>query len=187
MMNFDTINVLVASMGGMKFFPSDPAARAAVVETVSEMAETEDQVRWLTRRMRILYAEWPGEAELRACFCSRFRPRDGITRYSSVFPDGIPSERTAPPLALPGPRGDVISADRQIEAAVGDLARARRLPQPIDPMPQKLPPPLIAETRTQKFAAPVTQADVDREVAKLRDRLRAGTEAAARKEAGIER
>lgn len=186
-MNFDTINLLVASMGSIPFFPGDPAARAAIVETIADMAETEDQVRWLTKRMRQLYSTWPGEVELRACFCSRFRPRDGIEAHSAVFPDGIPSERTAPPLALPGPRGDVISEDRQIEAAVGDLARARRLPQPTEPMPQKLPPPLIAETRAQKFAASVTQADVDREVAKLRDRLRAGTEAAARKEAGIER
>ena len=186
MMNFDTINGLVASMGGMKFFPSDPAARAAIVETVGDMAENEEQVRWLTKRMRVLYAEWPGEIELRACFCSRFRPRDGISKYSSVYPDGIPSERTAPSLALPGPRGDVISADRQIGAAVADLARAKRLPEPAVAMPLKLPPPLIAETREQKLAAPLTQADVDRVVAELRAKKRADADAAARKEVGLE-
>ena len=187
MMNFDTINGLVASMGGMKFFPSDPAARAAIVETVGDMAENEEQVRWLTKRMRSMYAEWPGEIELRACFCSRFRPRDGINRCSSVFPDGISSERTAVPLALPGPRGDVILADRQIGAAVSDLARAKRLPAPAEAMPIKLPPPLIAEKRAQRLAAPVTQADVDRVAAELRSRKRADADAAARKEAGLER
>jgi hypothetical protein len=101
-MDFDTINALVGSMGTMKFFPSDPAARLALTELMTEMASTEEQVRWLAKRMRSLYNEWPGEREMRACFCSRFRPADGINAYSSVYSDGIPSERqNADPQRLP--------------------------------------------------------------------------------------
>src|SRR5690349_7814500 len=87
----------------LKFFPSDREARAAIVEMICEMASDECQVEWLVARALRLYNEWPGPRELRAAFCSKFRPRDGINAYSTVYLDGIPSEREqfVPQIAAP--------------------------------------------------------------------------------------
>ncbi len=106
MMNLETINNEVAKFGTMKYFPGDAAVRLALVEFMLDIAETEDQVRWLVKRVRTLYAEWPGEHELRAAFCSRYRPKDGINACSSVYLDGLPSERPAPMPLLPMGRGE---------------------------------------------------------------------------------
>jgi hypothetical protein len=77
-MNFETVKNLVAGMGTMKFFPSDPAVRLALVELMGDLTDDEDKVRWLVKKLRAEYAEWPGERELRRVFCERFRPKDGV-------------------------------------------------------------------------------------------------------------
>jgi hypothetical protein len=132
-MNFRNINDMVAELSVLKFFPSEAAARLAIVRMVGEMARSEDQIRWLIRRMTSgLYAEWPGPGELRACFCSRFPPKDGINAYSSVYLDGIPSERPDQ-LGISGPEmkalpsGHVASGDKAMDATVQIAAGCQRL------------------------------------------------------------
>jgi hypothetical protein len=84
---------IVGELTLLRYFPADPIARTALVREICDMADTEDQVRWLVTRMLKLYQVWPGLGEVRATFCSKFKPRDGIERYSEVYADGIPSER----------------------------------------------------------------------------------------------
>ena len=90
-MNVKRITDILGRLALLKYFPSDPAARLALVEIVCGMLHpiwdtwdgapgewtAERQAEWLVRRMLKLYAEWPGIGELRACYCSRFSPRDG--------------------------------------------------------------------------------------------------------------
>jgi len=127
MMHPDVVNELVGSLALMRFFPSDLYARAALVETLGEMCETEDQVRWLVKRVRALYGEWPGEREMRACYCARFKPKDGIDVGSSVFLDGIPSENPERNREIEGPvlkqlpGGHVASEDPALDVAVALL------------------------------------------------------------------
>jgi hypothetical protein len=163
-LDFRTVNALVASMGTMKFFPADPDVRLALVEVMGEIAETEEQVRWLVKRMRDMYAEWPGEREMRACFCSRFHPKDGRNVGSTVYPDGLPSEFPQKHLLmLLLPAGAVVSADPELDRAVvlladsKDLNRVARTPR-VSKVPD-LPP----EKR-------ITQADVERAVAELHEK-----------------
>jgi len=78
MMNMAAVKALVNSMAAMKFFPSDPAARVALVEAISEIATDESQVRWLVKKLRTDYTDWPGEREMRRLFSTRYRPADGI-------------------------------------------------------------------------------------------------------------
>jgi hypothetical protein len=166
-LNFENVTALVASMGGMKFFPSDAEARLALVEMIGEMCESEEQVRWLVKRMRAMYSEWPGEHEMRACFCSRYHSKDGINAFSTVYPDGLPRELPAEEVKLlPLPAGAVVSADPTLDLAVRALAeskdmnRTKRAPRiPSIPIVPDLPP----EKR-------ITQADVDRAVAELHER-----------------
>lgn len=92
-MRFEAITEIVAKMGAMKFFPGDVDSRLAIAEALASMAATEDQARWVVKRALAIYPEWPGLHELRACFCSKFKPADGIEVYSTVFVEGIPAER----------------------------------------------------------------------------------------------
>lgn len=157
MMDYEAVRDLISDLTVMLFFPSEPAARVALIRMVGEMAENEDQVRWLVQRMTSgLYNEWPGPGELRAVFCSRFRPRDGLTAYSSVYPDGIPSERPAAPPLLALPPGHVASIDPELEHAVREVAAAKDLNRP-----RLIRGPSIPVDLDFK---PVTQADIDRAI-----------------------
>jgi hypothetical protein len=112
----------------MAFFPPDEEVRAALVDIVMEMVESQEQLDWLVNRALKLYTKWPGVAELRALYCSRWPPRDGITTYSSIYLDGIPSERAAPPILPILPPGRAVTASRRLDDAVKDLGRRKAMP-----------------------------------------------------------
>jgi hypothetical protein len=118
------INEVIEALSGLKslrFFPDDAVAIMTVARMVCKMATTEEQVAWLVDRMTSgIYSEWTGPQELRACFCSKFKPADGINAYSMVYPDGFPSEKqpqlqlTAPAL----PPGHIVSVDTRSDVAM---------------------------------------------------------------------
>ena len=182
MVNVKAASKIISELTLMRFFPSEDPARTALVRIICEMAESEDQIRWLVGRMINLYPEWPGPREMRACFCSKFKPKDGIEAHSQVHLDGIPSEKRleAPPrLALPP--GCKVTADPKIDAVVCEAFAM---------MPKMLPaktPPTGEDARFAKVlhesqTAPcdreplpgptpqiITQADIDDAVRKLRE------------------
>jgi hypothetical protein len=127
------------------------------------MATEEAQVEWLVQRAVSLYAEWPGAREIRACFCSKFRPADGLSVGSTVYLDGIPSEkRIDPPALLALPPGHVV-----LLAAAKDLNR----------VPRRVP---VLDVPTNPDYKPFTQSDIDRAVNELREkRARAELEGTA--------
>lgn len=94
----------IGKLSLMKFFPGDESARIALVELVCGMAYDNEQIKWLVKRALALYNEWPGPRELRALFCSRWKPRDGVEAYSTVYiadenGGGFPRELPAAPAA----------------------------------------------------------------------------------------
>src|SRR5271157_72347 len=118
-MEFDNVAEIVAKLCLLKFFPNESAARLALIEMIGEMASNEDQVHWLVKSALAIYDEWPGPRELRALFCSRWTPRDGIRAWSQIYPSdeyggGFPSQIYPPSkrAALPSPQ-----EVRQIESA----------------------------------------------------------------------
>lgn len=112
----------VAKLALMAYFPGDRDIRAALVWVLLEMVETEEQMDWLVNRALRLYGNWPGVGELRALYCSRWKPKDGMEAFSTVYPEGIPSERPRP-VMRDAPRGQAVTADpalnRQIQQAAG--------------------------------------------------------------------
>src|SRR5437667_8151545 len=78
-MNFDKVNLLVSSLGGVKFFPSDPAAQLGIVQLMGQLTDDETQVQWLVDQIKLL-PEWPGLFGVRQIFLSRFRPKDGLVQ-----------------------------------------------------------------------------------------------------------
>jgi hypothetical protein len=110
---------LIAGLAILPSFPNEPEARRPLVQLLSSMALYESEARWLVERMADLYAAWPGADEMRACFCSKFQPRDGLERRSSVYPNGIPVEN----LPVPAP---VEEAARRQPAARSLMPRSHR-------------------------------------------------------------
>jgi hypothetical protein len=123
----DAASAAVAKMALMAFFPGDPDIRAALVSVFMDMIDTEEQMEWLVKRALRLYARWPGVAEIRALYCSRWKPKDGIEAYSSVYIDGIPSERNQSQLEPVLPRGRLVTADADLDQKVKQAAESKAL------------------------------------------------------------
>jgi hypothetical protein len=126
---------MLGELRALRFFPNDELVMNAVVRLCGSMCASEEQVRWLVDRMTSgIYTEWPGIAEMRACFCCRYKPKDGVNAYSTVFPDGLPPDPTAPPrpgIAAPDlkrlPPGHEVTADPELEASIQRLADKGRM------------------------------------------------------------
>lgn len=82
----------VDRLAALKFFPRDLRVRLTIGRLMRDFVTTDTQLAWLVGRMLVLYGEWPGPRELRALYCSKFAPRDGIEARSLDYPDGYPSE-----------------------------------------------------------------------------------------------
>ncbi len=186
-MNPENVLAMLLELRVLRFFPNDESVMDAIVRLCGSMCASEEQVRWLVTRMTSgIYAEWPGIAEMRACFCCRFRPADGINAYSTVFPDGLPPDPNAPPrIAAPVlktlPQGHEVTADPELEASIQKLAEKVKPPAPhpaITQFAQMLkeivtpperrepeePPPVNPNFK------PITQADIDAAVQELHER-----------------
>lgn len=129
MLSKEALDSTVGRISLMPFFPSsDSEARAIIMQEIASMATSDQQVLWLGYRMVQLYPkQWPGIAELRACFCKRFAPADGVQVESAIYFDqGFPSEAELGPIPLlkldPAPseydaiEAATIPATRQLEA-----------------------------------------------------------------------
>ena len=133
-MNIERILEILMGLAVLKYFPAgNDSALLVLARLAGSMCSTEAQVQWLVDRMTSgLYTEWPGPAEMRAVFCSKFPPKDGQTAYSTVYHDGIPSENTGIRL-LDGvamkaiPPGHIASADAFAEGTVRLLVGAKQV------------------------------------------------------------
>ena len=170
---FEALNPLdvakvVTELSVLQYFPSDIDARAAIAKDLADICPNIHEARWLAKRMRQLFAEWPGPRELRAVYCSRNKPRDEIEAGSSIFPDGVPSPvagselawypaiESAPILQLPP--GHVITADITLENDIRRLAAAKDLNR------RK-----AEEVRNPDYK-PITEADIQAALEENRDR-----------------
>lgn len=88
----------------LPFFPaSDRGARAVLQEELILICESDEHAQWLAIRMGQVFKKgWPGLGELRALYCKRFKPRDGIQSASELFQDGFPSEQELGELNIRG-------------------------------------------------------------------------------------
>jgi hypothetical protein len=96
------IEEAVNEMSIVKFFPAEAEQRAAVGKLLMRMLEfgRADQLKWLVMTMLDRVNEWNGPVELRAVFCTRFRPADGIeadSKYSPGFTAGEMETRAKAP------------------------------------------------------------------------------------------
>lgn len=153
----------IARLAMLKYFPADQSARAEIVILACSMAADNDQVAWLVQRCLQLWNEWEGPRELRAVFCSRYRPADGTEAYSQLrrFEDGIPSERIAEPerLQIAGrAKADELTDAESIRPVIRALGAAKIMGRPTT-MPVRVPSiPVVRITDANRIMA----ADIER-------------------------
>lgn len=134
MVNVERAARSIGKLSLLKFFPSDPDARTALVEMACAMVETDEEIEWLCRRALQIFNEWPGPNELRALYCSRYPAQDGVSANSELFSTGYPPDPAFPRREewIPQlPAGRRISGDINIENAVILLAEEKRMAPPL--------------------------------------------------------
>lgn len=163
-LNPETVARILSGLQLIPFFPQSGEAFDALVRLVGNLAETEDQVTWLVDRMLLNpYRGWPGPAEVRAVFCTRFRPKDGYSIAGSIASPGeiVPNQLNKPePEYKKIGRGEPVSEDPALETsmrALGELKDLNRVTRP------RSVPAIPVEGR-------ITQADIDRAVEELHDK-----------------
>ena len=146
MISARAINYALATMGMIRFFPSDIEVKAKIGELIGKMCSTDEQVRWLADRMVELHgSQWPGPDELRATLCSKFKPKDGRELDSAVYLDGIPSEKPERNAQLTAGEQQKqitgsVTMDREAAAEFNEFLRTMKLKSE-----RLAPKPMIAE------------------------------------------
>ncbi len=112
--------IVAEAMSAVPYFPASEGAKGLIVSEIAAMVPSFEQGVWLARRMSQLYSKWPGAKEMRAVYCGRYKPADGIEVDSEVFADGIPSERKPEPVRIGPPEQDT---ERKL---IADMARRIR-------------------------------------------------------------
>lgn len=124
----------VAKLSLLRFFPSDPLFRAALVEELAHIAHSDQRLEWLAKRTMQLFQDWPGIHELRAVYSSRYTPIDGNSVDSVAYfhQDGIPAEPQTAPASkmLPAPRSkvDSLTADPEMREMIHQVSEAASFP-----------------------------------------------------------
>jgi hypothetical protein len=188
-MDPERIASVLCELRMLPFFVATPEVLAGLVRLVGQMCENEAQVRWLVSRMTSgIYQKWPGPAEMRACFCGRYRPKDGINAYSTVFPDGLPPERTTQARAIQAPEmrmlesgapKDFLCGDPAIREEIREVADLKRMPKrrPVTGdrgerfqrvLQETLTAPQDREPTPEPTPQIITKADIDRAVQEYR-------------------
>ena len=133
-MNPAEIVEILQELRALPYFPNDEYVMNALVKLCGSMCRSLAEVQWLVNRMTSgIYSQWPGPAEMRACFCCRYKPKDGISAYSTVYPDGLPPDPTAPPrIEAPAfkalPPGREVTADAALDTAIVAGAQILQMP-----------------------------------------------------------
>lgn len=78
------IEMAIAGLATIPFFPSDPMARAYIARLLGVMCLHRKALEWLVDAMISIPGPWPGLAEMRGVYCSRWVPKDGRNALTSI-------------------------------------------------------------------------------------------------------
>jgi hypothetical protein len=74
----------VARMAALEFFPLEAIPRAEIGRLLMRMVGTPAQLEWLVNAMIDRVGTWKGPRELRAIFCTKYAPIDGIEAWAET-------------------------------------------------------------------------------------------------------
>ena len=133
-MNAEQLAGKVLEWTSMRFFPQEREGRTAIVNAVLAMSGKPERAVWIVDQMLALTSTWPGIAEVRAVYCCRFKPADGLeSDFSELCPSGqipagvavgfVPKSGS---LVLPDPRSRELPPGEVGEILRGVIAKSRR-------------------------------------------------------------
>lgn len=155
----------VGKLEALRFFPDTENGHIAIMELIGRMATNHEQVDWLVRTMIDRVGSYQGTDQLRAVFCMRFKPADGIeanlspecpiyrTEEQCEQAEKLRAASFEPPrliggstVALLEPATEEVQENRRFaRSLVESLVDIVGMPEPPKPEP-----------------APITQDDIDR-------------------------
>lgn len=70
---------VVSALSALRFFPfKETSTIDCIAWVVFEMCNTKEEAYWLKDEVLLAWNDWPGPRDLRALFCQKFQPKDGI-------------------------------------------------------------------------------------------------------------
>lgn len=79
-------------LGTIPFFPRDAGPKTAVLRHLEAFVDRRERLRWLVSSAVEFMTQWQGVAELRALYCVRFRPADGIEGKTCTIQGFTPAD-----------------------------------------------------------------------------------------------
>jgi hypothetical protein len=122
----------------LRFYPREAAVRLEIAELLMRMVGNVDQLEWLIDAMINRVGEWRGTAELRAIFCTRFAPADGIPSVDSISLGFTPSDSEAGYVEAQSKRTAMLMAGyRSEQKLIGESINVAAAVKPVAPEPSR--------------------------------------------------
>lgn len=74
----------VRRLSCIPYFPSDEIAREEIARVLFRLVDTTEHLNWLVMAFVDRIKQWHGPGELRAVYCTKFKPKDGVETDSSL-------------------------------------------------------------------------------------------------------
>jgi hypothetical protein len=84
--------VAVSQLAVLRCFPSDAIARAMLAEMILRTVSNTERLEWLVRVAVANCDEYPGPKQIRALYCTRFKPADGGDEPTCTISGFTPSD-----------------------------------------------------------------------------------------------
>ena len=99
----ENLAAALVQLSMLRFFPQGQAQKAIALY-LEQLCGRADRLHWLVSELVNHVGEWPGPAQVRGLFCSRYRPADGIEAdcslpgYTAADGEAISQRRELPRL-----------------------------------------------------------------------------------------
>lgn len=134
MITKDDMKNAMVQLSMLRYFPQGDAQKA-IAMFLAQLCGTGERLQWLVSQLVNRVGDWPGPAQVRGIFCTRFRPADGkeadCTLAGFTAADGeLASARKDPPALTAGEATKLIAGLRReptIDEQIAEYReRARR-------------------------------------------------------------
>lgn len=107
----ENLAMALCQLSLMKYFPSEPMQQKGLAVFLQRLCGHREGLEWLVQNLVNHVSEWPGPAEVRGIYCTRFKPADGIENFNCTLPGFTPED------------GEMASATRDVAALPQGEAR----------------------------------------------------------------
>lgn len=82
----------LVQMSILKFFPMDELQHRAMTGFLRRLCGHAEGLSWLVEQLVNRVGEWPGPAQVRGIYCTRFKPADGVENFDCALAGFTPEE-----------------------------------------------------------------------------------------------